>query len=536
MQVDVLFRDATLVDGTGGPARTARIAVSGGRIVDVGDLVDVSAQRVIDAEGLVMSPGFIDIHTHSDVSVVLDAACESKILQGVTTEVTGNCSFSPFPLEPRRMELHEDHLHRIGDGCPPLPWTDLNGYAEAVAANPPALNVAPLVGHGTVRVAVMGVDQREATPEELQQMRVLVARELDQGAFGFSTGLTHVPSAYGDEAEVTELVKVVASRDALYATHSRNSRDGEFGSVEEALRTALAAGVRLEYSHAAINHPDRWGRAAEVTALIDEARERGSDVGFDVYPYDASSSSLTQYLPPWVQDGGTEAMRHRLEDPDTLARAERELAAGWFGGIPWFWDRVLISRSGPGDEWCVGMHIEQAALQAGMTPAAFTLELCLKHGNAAGVVLFYRTEEDMGTFLAHPLSVVGSDGSAVPLDQGNRRPHPRGFGTYPRVLGRYVRERGLLTLPEAVRKMTGEVAERLQMVDRGVVRPGLVADLVVFDPATVADTATFTEPAQAPRGISYVMVNGEFAVDGGDQTPARAGRVLRRDTGGSRPR
>lgn len=529
MQADILFKNATLVDGTGAPPRRAGVAVRDGVITAVGDISPDRAERVIDADGLVLCPGFVDIHTHSDVSVVLDADCESKILQGVTTEVTGNCSFSPFPLEPQRMELHEDHLHRIGDGCPPLTWTDLKGYAEAVGANPPALNVAPLVGHGTVRVAVMGVDQREASPEELKRMQVLVARELDQGAFGFSTGLTHVPSAYGDEAEVTELVKVVASRDALYATHSRNSAEGEFGSVEEALRTASAAGVRLEYSHAAINHPDRWGRAAEVTALIDEARERGLDVGFDVYPYDASSSSLTQYLPPWVQDGGTEAMRHRLADPETLARAEQELAAGWFGGIPWFWDRVLISRSGPGDEWCVGMHIDEAASRAGVSPAAFTLRLCLEHGNAAGVVLFYRTEEDMSTFLAHPLAVVGSDGSAVPLDQGSRRPHPRGFGTYPRILGRYVRETGLLTLPEAVRKMTGEVAARMQMADRGLVRPGLAADLVAFDPATVVDTATFTEPAQAPRGISYVMVNGELAVDGGDQTPARTGRVLRRN-------
>lgn len=529
MHVDLLFKNATLVDGTGEPARLASVAVQDGRVVGVGEIGAERAHRVIDADGLVLCPGFIDIHTHSDVSVVLDAACQSKILQGVTTEVTGNCSFSPFPIEPKRLTLHEDHLHRIGDGVPPLIWTDLDGYAEVIGENPPALNIAPLIGHGTVRVAVMGVDQREPSPDELEAMRQLVARDLDQGAFGFSTGLTHVPSAYGDESEVTELVKVVASRDGLYATHSRNSGGGEFGSVEEALRTAIAAGARLEYSHAAINHPDRWGRAGEVVALIEEARERGLDVGFDVYPYDASSSSLTQYLPPWVQDGGTEAMRHRLADPDTLERAEHELAAGWFGGIPWHWDRVLISRTGPGDEWCVGMTIEEAAASRSMSPAAFTLKVCIDHGNDAGVVLFYRTEEDMTTFLGHPLSVVGSDGSAVPLDQGYRRPHPRGFGTYPRVLGRYVREQGLLSLPEAVRKMTGEVAARLQLPDRGVVRPGTVADLVVFDPETVIDTATFTDPARAPIGVHHVVVNGELAVDGGDQTPVRSGRLLRRE-------
>ena len=528
MRADILFRGGIVVDGAGAPALPADVAVADGSIVAVGDAAGIRATRIIDVDGLVLCPGFIDIHTHSDVSVVLDPAGESKVLQGVTTEVTGNCSFSPFPLAPERIDLHEDHLRRIGDGVPPLTWTDLDGYAQAVQADPPALNLAPLVGHGTVRVAVMGVAQRPPTPDELREMRRLIARELDQGAFGFSTGLTHVPSAYGDEAEVTDLVRVVASRHALYTTHARDNQGGGFGSVEEALRTAAAAGARLEYSHAAINHPDDWGRAAEVTALIDEARARGLDVGFDVYPYDASSSSLTQYLPPWVQEGGTEAMRRRLADPDTRARAERDLAAGWFGGIPWFWDRVMISRSGPGDAWCVGLDIERAAARVGRTPAAFTLDLCLEHGNDAGVVLFYRTEQDMTTFLSHPRSVVGSDGSAVPLDQGTQRPHPRGFGTYPRILGRYVREQELLSLPEAIHKMTGGVAERLRLDDRGRLHVGRAADLVAFDPATVIDNATFTDPAQAPTGVRYVMVNGRLAVDGGDQTIERAGRVLRR--------
>jgi N-acyl-D-amino-acid deacylase len=533
MEKSVLFRNATVIDGTGAPARIASVMVQDRVITAIGDLASEGADRVIDAEGLVLCPGFIDIHTHSDITVVLDPACESKVLQGVTTEVTGNCSFSPFPLSPERGELHDDHLRRLGNGTPPLDWVDLDGYARTVEANPPALNIAPLVGHGTVRVAVLGIDQRDATPDELEEMRRLLARELDQGAFGFSTGLTHVPSAYGNEAEVTELVRVVASRGALYATHARIDDDIDgFGSVEEAIRTARAAGARLQYSHAAINHPDRWGRADEVTALFEEARESGMDVGFDVYPYDASSSSLTQYLPPWVQDGGTEQMRERLADPEVLARAERDLAAGWFGGIPWLWDRVLIIRTGAGDEWCVGKRLDEAAATAGMTPAAFTLHLCLKHGNDAGVVLFYRTEEDMQTFLAHPMSMVGSDGSAVALDQGSLLPHPRGFGTYPRILGRYVRELGILPLTDAIRKMTGAVADRLQLSDRGIIREGLVADLVLFDPDVVIDNADFATPTRPPSGILYVMVNGELAVDEGHQTDARAGRVLRRRTTG----
>lgn len=505
------------------------VRVSGGLITAVGDPSSEGVDRVIDADGLVLCPGFIDIHTHSDLTVVLGPACESKVLQGVTTEVTGNCGFSPFPLSPERRGLHVDHLRRLGNGTPPLDWVDLDGYARTVEAYPPALNIAPLVGHGTVRVAVLGIAQRDAKPDELEEMRRLLARELDQGAFGFSTGLTHVPSAYGNEAEVTELVRVVASRGALYSTHTRIDDDSQsFGSVEEAIRTARAAGARLQYSHAAINHPARWGRADEVTALLESARESGLDVGFDVYPYDASSSSLSQYLPPWVQDGGTEQMRERLADPQVRVRAERDLAAGWFGGIPWIWERVLIIRTGAGDEWCVGKRIDEAAETAGMTPAAFTLHLCLKHGNDAGVVLFYRTEEDMQTFLAHPMSTVGSDGSAIALDQGSLLPHPRGFGTYPRILGRYVRELGVLSLTDAVRKMTGAVAERLQLSDRGVIREGLAADIVLFDPETVIDNADFATPTRPPTGIRYVMVNGELVVDEGRQTAARAGRVLRR--------
>lgn len=528
MDADLLLRDATVVDGTGAAPFAGDVAVADGRIVAVGHLSDVRASRVVDLDGRVLCPGFVDIHTHSDLSLLLDPAGESKVRQGVTTEVTGNCGFSAFPFAPDRLDLHADHLARIGDDPVDLTWTDLRGYAARLMGNPPALNVAPLVGHGTVRVAVMGVDQRPPTHAELDRMRDLVAQSLDQGAFGFSTGLTHIPSGYGDADEVTALVHVVASRNALYATHSRAIAGPGFAAVEEAIATSRAAGARLQFSHAAINEPDKWGRAADMVALFDDAAAAGLDVWFDVYPYDASSSSLTQYLPPWVQEGGTEGMRRLLADPANRERAERELAAGWMGGIPWFWDRVVISRSGPGREECVGRTIEEAAARAGTDPVAFTLDLCLEHGNSVQVVLFYRTEEDMRTFLAHPLSVVGSDGSAVPLDQGGLKPHPRGFGTFPRVLGRYVREERLLTLAQAIHKMTGAVAARLGLSDRGIVREGLAADLVTFDPDAVFDRATYTDPARAPVGISHVLVNGALVVDEGEQTPARAGRVLLR--------
>ena len=527
MAVDILLRGGIIVDGTGAPGYVGDVAVAGGRIVGVGERLDVDEGRVIHVSGLVVAPGFIDIHTHSDLTALRDPACESKIRQGVTTDVTGNCGSSPFPIALERIDAHLDHLGGRGFGGLELSWTDVDGYAQVVDRRPTALNLAPLVGHGTLRTAGMGLDRRPPTADELATMQRLLGEQLEQGAFGFSTGLTLVPGAYATEDEVVALVDVVAEHDALYATHSRFDSDRDFGGVELAIRTATAAGARLQYSHAAINDPDLWGRASDITDMIDEARRGGLDVMFDVYPYDASSSSMTQFLPTWVPEGGTEAMRTRLADPTVYKRALAELRAG-FWGIPWFWDRVVLSKVDRPDSWSVGLTIEQAAARAGTDPAEWALQLCLDHGNAAKVVLFYRTEEDMTTFLAHPLAMVGSDGYATPFDTRGAQPHPRSFGTYPRIFGRYVREQGLLSLEEAVRKCTSVIAERLQITDRGLLQEGPVADIVVFDPDTIIDQATFSEPAAPPIGIHHVLVNGQLVVEDNQQTEARPGRVLRR--------
>ncbi|MEJ7800559.1 MAG: amidohydrolase family protein, partial [Ilumatobacter sp.] len=486
---------------------------------------EATAVRTIDAAGRVACPGFVDIHTHSDLTLVEDGIGESKLRLGDTTVVVGKCSFAEFPIAPQRLDLHADHLARATAPITPW-WTDFDGYADALTERGLAINVAPLAGHGTLRVAAMGVDERPATAEELSRMERDLDRALEQGAFGMSTGLTHVPSSYGDFDEVAALARILASHGALYATHSREIAPDERASVAEAIEIGRQTGVTVEFSHLAINRPDRWGHGAELLSMFDAARDEGIDIFFDVYPYIASSSSLTQYLPPWLQAGGTETMRARLEDPDQRQRALDDMAEGWFGGIPWLWDRFVVSSCPDG--YGIAKTLEELSVSEGTEPYELTLQLCERYGNELQVVLFYRSEDDVAKFLAHPLSVIGSDGNAIPLEQPTACPHPRNFGTFPRVLGMYARDEGILDLVDAVRKMTAEPARRLGLIDRGTLAVGAIADVVIFDPETVIDNAEFGQRADPPTGIDVVIVSGHIVLEDGAIGTDRPGQVLRR--------
>ena len=341
---DLLIRGGMVIDGTGAAPVRSDVLVRDGRIEALlNGAADVEAERVVDADGLVVAPGFIDIHTHSDISVLLDGRAQSKVFQGVTTEVVGNCGFSAVPLTEESLSDHLDLLAGLGDDpvCPS--WRDLAGYAEAVADAGVAVNVAPLVGHGQLRIAVAGMTDR-LSDDQVARMQALLAESLDQGAFGLSSGLTYVPSCYADARELEVLCATLTERHAMYATHARG--DG-FTAVAEAVALGRATGVRVQYSHIALNDPDHWGRAAHLLREFDGARAEGVDIAYDVYPYEASASALTQYLPAWVQEGGVAAMRDRLADADTMRRAEISLAAGWGRDrrLPWLWDRVVLSRT-----------------------------------------------------------------------------------------------------------------------------------------------------------------------------------------------
>ncbi len=532
MQADVLIRGAQLYDGTGAPPEAADLAIADGMIIGVGDVRGVRADSEIDATGQVVAPGFIDIHTHSDISLLLDGRGQSKVSQGVTTEVTGNCGFSPFPINPQHMQLHLDLLAGIGDDALSLNWTDVQGYRQEAERRGIAVNIAPLVGHGALRIAAMGVDSAPASAEQMATMQSLLDTMLDQGAFGMTTGLTYVPSRYAPTEELVSLCETLARRQRLYASHARDKdlhgNDHRYGPLNEALHLGRTTGARVQYSHAAINTPSEWGSAGLWTNRFDVAVAQGVDAAFDVYPYDASSSALTQYLPAWVQEGGVAAMRERLSDAAVMDRAEADLAQGWSANrIPWLWDRVVLARTDGVLGAREGQSIEAAAAAAGMTPARLTLALCREGGNRIMVVLFYRTEEDMRTFLTCRHAVMGSDGSAICFDQGSRQPHPRNFGATARVLGRFVRELKDLDMATAIAKMSGRVAERLRMHDRGTLTPGKAADIVVFDPQEVQDRATYLAPCQQAGGVSHVFVNGVAVVTNGRQTDSRPGRVLR---------
>lgn len=517
-------------DGLGNIPQKLSIGIKDGIIAYLG-LEELEALEKINATGLAIAPGFIDVHTHSDISLYLDGRGQSKAFQGVTTEVTGNCSFSPFPINPMFQQQHSDFLAGIGDDRIDIPWVDVDGYRSRLEKQGIAINIAPLVGHGTLRIAAMGLKEGDASDAELEKMKSLLKDMLTQGAFGMSTGLTYVPSRYGTFNELQGLCEVLQSYDRIYTSHARDydilGDDLFLGPLKEQLALARKTSVRIQFSHAAINSPSLWGSAKKWTDHFQRAIDEGLDAAFDVYPYDASSSALTQYLPAWVQEGGVAAMSQRLSDPAVMARAATELLEGWSASkIPWLWDRFVFARTDGLLEVEPGHSIEVAAKKLNMAPELLVLEMCKRGGNSVMVVLFYRTEEDMRTFAGSAHSMICSDGSAFPFDQKGRLPHPRSFGASVRALGHISRKLGDMPLEKVIYKMTGKAAQHFHIHDRGTIEVGKAADLVIFDPATVIDTATFIEPAQPPIGISHVIVNGQIIIANGLQKPVLPGKVL----------
>lgn len=526
---DILIRNGRVIDGTGNPWFRADVVVQGSRIQYVGRDRGRSAEgasRVIDAGGMCVCPGFIDIHAHPDLTILHKDVQDYKLRQGITTEVGGNCGFTAAPLNPQTEEQLRRYVAFI---TPPSgvswQWRSFGDYLGVVSDSGPATNMAPLIGHGTVRIAVMGFDQRTPTPSELEEMKGLVEEAMQAGAFGFSTGLVYVPGTFAETQEIVELAKVASRHGGIYATHMRNEGDYLIESIQEAIEVGRQADMPVQISHHKASGKANHGKVRESLALLARTREEGLDITGDQYPYHAASTTLQALLPSWAQEGGVDQVVMRLKDRDTRERIRGELlAASGENRMGATLDNTLISSLvSQNNQRLIGHSITEISDLRNQDPTDVVFDLLVEERCAVGMVAFSMSEEDVRTVMTHPTTIVGTDGLYSP---GN--PHPRVYGTYPRILGRYVREEHLLTLEEAVRKMTSFPAQKLGLSNKGVLRPGADADIVIFDPETVIDRATFQQARQYPEGIEYVLVNGEVCVEGGQFNGRTAGRVLTR--------
>ena len=530
MAWSLLVRNGSLIDGSGAPARPADVAVEGDRIVAIGPRLAGEATRVIDAAGQVVAPGFIDMHSHSDLFYFACPSAESKVRQGVTTEVVGMCSFSQAPLRADQLEIMRGWAGGIGAGLD-VPWESFGQYLDALRAIRPSVNIAHFVGHGALRIAAMGFEARPAGADDLRGMERLLGEAMDAGAFGFSTGLVYAPSAYSDTTELIALAKSMARRGGYYFSHIRGESSMLLDSIGEAIRIGEEAGVGVQVSHVKASGRENWPKIDAALRLFESARARGVDVLGDVYPYNAGSTKLDNMMPAWAHDGGLAKLLERLADRATRRRIVEEcLIDGerWGtvsqGGIGF--DQVFIATCRRRE--LEGLSLAQIARQAGMAPAETLMNLLLEEKCTVGMVSFSQSIENVAKVLAHPLLMIGSDSIPLYSGEGDRpgKPHPRTYGTFPRVLGEYARQQKLFPLETAVHKMTGMCAARLRLRDRGLVREGYAADLAIFDPGVVRDESTFADPHRYPSGIPYVVVNGAVVVDGGRMSPLGTGRVL----------
>ncbi|MCX6565242.1 MAG: D-aminoacylase [Candidatus Aminicenantes bacterium] len=524
---DLVVAGGLVYDGLGGAPVRSDIGISGSRIKAVGKIPGRRGRAVVEAAGKAVSPGFIDVHDHSDIGLLANPRAESAVRQGVTTLMSGNCGSSPFPVADDVLEELKSVARTEFDVD--MDWRDLGGFFARLEKSGTAVNYATLVGHGAVRGAAMGFNDRPPKPDELNRMKAIVAENMDAGAFGLSTGLEYTPGSFAAPVEIAELCKIVAGRGGVYATHMRDEGDRLIEAIEEAIEAARKSGVKLQISHLKTAFPRNWGKVGEVLALLDRANKEGLAVRADRYPYIAGSTGLSINFPTWARQGTTEEFLARLKDPaldDRLREyvAEREKKFG-------SWDKVVVSGvSTANNKWVEGLDVLAASQKSGKPPYEFMRDLIVEEKDLVDSVLFMMTEDNLRRILAHPQVGIGSD-SSVRAPYGilsTGKPHPRVYGTFPRVLGKYVREEKLLSAEAMIRKMTSVPASSFGLADRGVIKEGAFADLVVFDPAAVADRATWKDPHQYPAGIEAVIVNGAITVGDGEHTGTLAGSVLRK--------
>ncbi|MDX2525856.1 N-acyl-D-amino-acid deacylase family protein [Streptomyces europaeiscabiei] len=537
--MDLVFRDAEVVDGSGDPSYRADVVVADGRITSIVKEAAAAgcqrprARRELDAEGLVLAPGFVDMHAHSDLALLRDPEHTAKVAQGVTLEVIGQDGLSYAPVDDRTLEEVRRAItgwNGYGEDID-FSWRSVGEYLDRLDhgfdGEGIALNAAYLVPQGTVRMLTVGWEDREATPRELDRMRESVAAGLREGAVGMSSGLTYTPGMYAEDAELTELCRVVASYGGYYCPHHRSYGAGALQAYAEMVALTREAGCALHLAHATMNFGVNEGRAPELLALLDDALAAGADITLDTYPYTPGCTTLVALLPSWAGTGGPEAVLARLRDDDTAERVRHHLevvGADGCHGVPVEWDTIEISGvTEPALSSYVGRTIARSARAHGEDPWVTARRLLVEDRLGSTILQHVGHEENVRTIMAHRAHTGGSDG----ILRGDK-PHPRAYGTFPHYLGRYVRELGVLSLEEYVAHLTSRPAARLRLADRGLVREGYRADLVLLDPATVAAGSTYEAPRTLPTGIPYVLVDGRFVVEDGRRTDVLAGRAIRR--------
>jgi dihydroorotase/N-acyl-D-amino-acid deacylase len=528
---DFVISGARVIEGTGAPWIYGDIGIIGDRIAAIGDLHDAAAKQRINASGLVASPGFVDVQGQSEFNLLVDNRAASKITQGVTTEITGEGN-SIAPLNDRLIADLKDGAKKYGVA---LDWRSLEEYLQRLERAKPAINLGTFVGAGGIRTYVVGKANRPATPAELEQMRQLVARAMEQGAFGLSSALEYVPDTFASTDELVELAKVARKYGGVYFTHQRSESDRIFQSLDEVFEIAQRASISTTIWHLKAAYRENWGKMPEVLARIEAARSRGIDVAASVYPYPRASNGLVACFPSWVSEGGTDKMLERLKDPAARARVLKEMdepSTSWeneWRGSGGGQGVALIQVVSPELRKYEGMTFEEIGRQMGKDPKEAAMDIAIADRGNSQVVIAIMQESDVRAAVSSPLLTYGSDSPAQAEDGplSTTKAHPRAFGTFPRILAEYVRTEHTMTLEEAIRKMTSQAASRVGITDRGILRPGMMADVVVFDSGVIRDLATYDEPLHYSVGIKYVFVNGRPVVLDGRITDERPGRPLR---------
>lgn len=538
MSYDLLIKNGKVVDGAGNPWYWGDVAVAGDRIAAIGRLGDAKAGRVIDAKGHVVVPGFVDAHSHSDFNTLVYREMESTVMQGITTVVAGQCGSTAAPVNPDRLEAFQKDVNgSLPKGVSlKVTWSTFDEYLREEEKAGLGANVAHMVGHGAIREAGMGPEARAPTAKELRNMRELTAEAMKAGAYGISSGLIYPPGIFAKTRELIEVSKVAAEYGGIYDTHIRGEGRALLKSVREAITIGEKAGIPVQISHHKAANKAVWGKSRTTLRLIEKARAKGIDVTVDQYPYRAGATSLVTLLPPWAHDGGMDKLLERLADQKQRERMRKDLKdgiPGWenFAG-ELGWENVMVSSiKGDKNKRYEGKTMDVIAREMKEKDVFDALwKLLLAEEGTPGMIIFSMDEGDIKRIMASPYQMVGTDASSVcnagPFGLG--KPHPRHFGTYPRVLGKYVREEGVMRFEEAIRKMTSFPAQRFGILDRGILRPGMYADVAVIDPEKVIDKATFEDPHQYPEGIPYVVVNGKVTVDNGKYKKVLAGKTLRK--------